>query len=78
MEQHPIAQSEFLSSQSEPRNQPRSGGKWPDARSANTKKKIGNYLIYLDQLLGKGAFANVYRGENMVTRQEVAVKEISN
>jgi serine/threonine protein kinase len=38
------------------------------------KKKIDNYIIYMDKKLGEGAFGTVYHGEHEKTHQKVAVK----
>jgi len=40
----------------------------------NSKKKIGKYMISMDQKLGEGAFAKVYHGVNEETKEEVAIK----
>jgi len=38
---------------------------------------IGDYKIYRNKLLGSGAFANVFEGENVKTKEIVAIKEIN-
>jgi adenylate cyclase class IV len=37
-------------------------------------KQIDGYKIFLNELLGKGTFAEVYKGVNDKTEQKVAVK----
>jgi hypothetical protein len=39
-------------------------------------KKIGAYRYFLDQKLGKGAHATVYKGISDINKQPVAVKVI--
>jgi serine/threonine protein kinase len=41
-------------------------------------KRIKDYDIQLDKMIGKGAFSKVYQAENTKTKQTVAIKEISN
>lgn len=41
-------------------------------------KNVADIRIKLDKILGKGAFSTVYFGYNKVTKQEYAIKEISN
>ena len=38
------------------------------------KKKIDNYLVFLDKKIGQGAFGSVYIGEQDKTGLKVAVK----
>lgn len=33
------------------------------------KKKIGKYIVNLEDLLGKGSFASVYRGKHSETNE---------
>lgn len=33
------------------------------------KKKIGKYIVNLDDLLGKGSFSSVYRGKHIDTEE---------
>lgn len=40
----------------------------------HTKKKIDNYVIYLDRPLGEGSYGKVYEGEQEGTGARVAVK----
>lgn len=48
------------------------------------RKKVGSYLIHLDQVLGKGSFAKVYFGEKadkkvaLPGENKFAIKEIPN
>jgi serine/threonine protein kinase len=41
-------------------------------------KKVRNFKIHMDNPIGKGAFSNVYLGENIETKEIVAIKEIPN
>jgi serine/threonine protein kinase len=43
----------------------------------NTIKQIDGYRIYLNQLLGKGTFGEVYIGISDKTSQKVAVKVLN-
>jgi serine/threonine protein kinase len=38
------------------------------------RKKITNYMIFLDNKLGEGAFGKVYTGEEDETKKKVAIK----
>lgn len=38
------------------------------------KKKIDNYLVFLDKKIGQGSFGSVYVGEQDKTNLRVAVK----
>ena len=38
--------------------------------------KVKDYVIYKKRI-GKGAFSTIYRGYNKITKQQVAVKEIT-
>lgn len=40
------------------------------------KKKIGKYIVNLEDLLGKGSFASVYRGKHSETNEQIAVKVV--
>lgn len=40
----------------------------------HSKKKIDNFTIYLDKLLGEGSYGKVYEGEQETTGLRVAVK----
>ena len=44
--------------------------------NANSKKRIGKYIIYLGNKLGKGAFSEVFLGVEEETKIEVAVKVV--
>ena len=41
------------------------------------KKKIDNYMIFLEKKLGEGSFGAVYLGEHSATKHVVAVKMLS-
>ena len=40
----------------------------------SAKKKIDNYEIFLDKMLGEGSFGKVYQGQQDTTGKKVAVK----
>lgn len=40
----------------------------------HTKKKIDNFTIHLDNMLGEGSYGKVYEGEQETTGLKVAVK----
>ncbi|MEO0236822.1 MAG: protein kinase [candidate division WOR-3 bacterium] len=42
-----------------------------------TYKTIDKYRFCFDNSLGSGSFATVYKGSNLVTKQDVAIKEIN-
>ncbi|CDW82865.1 protein kinase superfamily protein [Stylonychia lemnae] len=48
------------------------------SQSKKSIKKIGNFHIYLDKEIGKGAFSQVYLAEHQKTQEIVACKEIPN
>lgn len=39
-----------------------------------SKKRIGKYVIYLSNQLGRGSYSDVYLGVDEETKEEVAVK----
>mgnify|MGYP000903340368 CR=1 FL=1 len=41
------------------------------------KKKIENYILNMDEVLGEGSFGKVYRGINEADKSQVAVKVLS-
>jgi serine/threonine protein kinase len=52
----------------------------PDAVQINRKfkamkrKRIENYVLHMNEELGKGSFGKVYKGVNETTKQIVAIK----
>lgn len=40
------------------------------------EKKIDKYSFSLNQILGEGSFAKVYRGQNMWNKEVIAVKMV--
>jgi len=41
------------------------------------KKQIGEYSLYLSQLLGRGSYGSVFQGMKDSTKEAVAIKSIS-
>ena len=44
--------------------------------SIKTTFRVKDYVIYKKRI-GKGAFSTIYRGYNRITKQQVAIKEIT-
>jgi serine/threonine protein kinase len=42
----------------------------------STKKRIGKYILFLNEKLGKGAYSEVFKGVEEDTKEEVAVKVV--
>jgi serine/threonine protein kinase len=40
------------------------------------RKRIENFVIYINEELGKGSFGKVYKGLNEITKQPVAIKAL--
>lgn len=40
------------------------------------RKRIENFVIFLNEELGKGSFGKVYKGVNELTQQPVAIKAL--
>jgi len=36
-----------------------------EGQAAHRRKKVGSYVLHLDNVLGKGSFAKVYYGEKL-------------
>lgn len=43
----------------------------------SSKKRIGKYIIFLNEKLGEGAFSEVFKGIEEETKEEVAVKVVA-
>jgi serine/threonine protein kinase len=41
------------------------------------RKRIENFLIHMNEELGKGSFGEVYKGVHEKTKQQVAIKVLS-